>query len=236
MTLSPSPIPLTPLDREVSLVDPFEALRAYANGGRSPLADISGSTKRNPVLDAETIKPVAHPMTSPSIDEWDVALRALAAGSNAFDFLQNSPLSDSPLPSNDIAGGVTANFFPIDHERDVNRTGFASSRMNAGKPPSSNELSHSHAREFHIRLAATSLGRERRTVRVPADMDPGYIRFREVLKQKLTDKGDECIWRGLKMRDEPRQWAIEEDLKVRPQLNNFNIFPGLAERSQFIKK
>ena len=49
-----------------------------------------------------------------------------------------------------------------------------------------------------------SLERERLTVRVPADMDLGYIRFREELKQILTDKGDEYIWRGLEMQDEPR--------------------------------
>ncbi len=207
MTLSPSPVPLTPLDRELSLVDPFEALRAYANGGRSPLADISGPTKRNPVLDAETIEPVVRPMTSPSTGEWDVAGPALANGCIAFDLLPKSPLSDSPLPSSDIGVGVTSNLFP-DHGR-VDCLLFASSRMNARRPPSSNEQSHDHAREFHIRLAATSLEKERRTVRVPADVDLSYLRFREVLKQRLTDKGDECIWRGLEMQDEPRPRPIE---------------------------
>ena len=191
------------------LVDPFEALRAYANGDRSPLANISGSTKRNPVLDAETTKSVMHHMTSPSIDELDVALRGLATGCNPFDFLPKSPLSDLPLPSSDTAGGVSASSFP-DHGRGVDRPPVASSRMNAGKPPSSNDRSHNHVREFHIRLAATSLGRGGRTVRVPGDTDLSYIRFREVLRQTLTDKGDECIWRGLKMRDQPRLWAIEE--------------------------
>ena len=190
------------MDREVSLVDPFEAVRAYAAGGRSPLDNISGSTKRNPVLDTETTKTDVHPMTSPSTDEWDVALRALAAG-RAFDFLPKPPFSDSPLPSSDTTGGVSASFSP-DHGRDVDRPRVASSWMNAGKPPSSNERPHNHARKFHIWLAATRLGRERRRVRVPSDMDPNYIRFREELKQKLTDKGDECIWRGLKMRDRPR--------------------------------
>jgi hypothetical protein len=74
----------------------------------------------------------------------------------------------------------------------------------------SNEQPHSYAREFHIRHAAISLGRERRSVRVPADVDLGYIRFREGLQRGLTDKGDECIWRGLETQDEPRLWAIEE--------------------------
>ena len=192
----------------MSLVDPFEALRAYANRDRSPLADIYGSTKRNSVLDTETTNPVVHPMTSPSTDERDVALRAPATGCIASDFLQAPPLSGSPLPSSDIGVGVTSNFFP-DHGRDVDRR-FASYRMNARSPTSKNERSHGHEREFHIRLAAMSLGGERRTVRVPTDVDLGYIRFREVLKQRLTDKGDECIWRGLKMRDGPRLWAIGE--------------------------
>ena len=33
-------------------------------------------------------------------------------------------------------------------------------------------------------------------VRVPTNVDPGDIRFREEL-QSLTRKGDECVWRGL---------------------------------------
>ena len=172
----------------MSLVDPFEALRAYANGDRPPLADI---------------------VTSPSLDERDVALRALAAGCISFDFLQKSPLSDSPLPSSDIGGGTTPNFFPA-HGRDVDRPRFASYRMNAKSTPSSNGRSRDHTREFHVQLAAMNLERGQRTVRVPADVDLGYIRFREVLKQSLTDKGDECIWRGLEMRDEPRLRAIDE--------------------------
>ena len=188
MTLSPSPIPLTPLDREVSLLDPFEALRAYASGDRSPLTDI------------------ARPMTCPSLDERDAALRALASECISSDVLQKSPLSDSPLPGSDIGGGIASNFLPA-HGRDAR---FVSHRIDARSPPSSDERSHGHAREFHIRLAAMSLGRERQTVRVPADVDLGYIRFREALKQSLTDKGDECIWRGLEMRDEPRLWAIDE--------------------------
>ena len=208
MTLSPSPIPLTPLDCELSLVDPFEALRAYANGERSPLADISGSVKRNPALDTETTEPLVYPMISPSIDKCDVTLRASATGCIALDVLPGPPLSDSPLTSSDIGDGVTSNSFP-DHGRDVDLR-LASYRMNTRRPSSGNERSHGHARESHIRLAAMSLEGARRTVRVPAHVDLGYIRFREVLKQTLTDKGDECIWRGLRMRDEPRLWAIEE--------------------------
>ena len=175
----------------MSLLDPFEALRAYANGDRSPPTDI------------------AHPMTCPSLDERDAALRALASECISSDFLQKSPLSDSPLPGSDIGGGIASNFL-LAHGRDVDRPRFVSHRMDARSPPSSDERSHGHAREFHIRLAAMSLGRERQTVRVPADLDLGYIRFREALKQSLTDKGDECIWRGLEMRDEPRLRAIDE--------------------------
>ena len=144
-------------------------------------------------------------MTSPSIGEWDIAGRALATGRISIDLLQQSPLSDSPLPGGDIGGGVTSNYFP-DHGRDVDCLRFASSRMNARRLPSSNEQSHDHVREFHIRLAAASLEKDRG---VPTDEYLGYIRFRQVLKQKLTDKGDECIWRGLEMRDKPRLWPID---------------------------
>jgi hypothetical protein len=188
----------------MSLVDPFEALRAYANQGRSPLAGISTSTERYPIFDTETkeIGRVAHPTISPSIDEWDVGLRALAAGCINIDFLQKSSLSDSPPPSSDIGGRTTSNFI-AGHRRDADCPGFATYRTNAGRPPLSNEQPHSHTREFHIRLAAMSLGRER-PVRMPTDVDLGYIRFREELKQMLTDKGDECIWRGLEIQDEPR--------------------------------
>jgi len=205
LTLPPSPVPLTPLDREMSLVDPFEALRAYANQDQSSLANVSKSTKRNPVLDTETktIERTAHPTTSSSIGKWDVALCTLATGSIASDFIQKSPLLDSPPPSSDTGGGTTSNSIP-DHRRDADCPEFASYRTNARGPPVSNERSHGYRRDFHIRLAAMSLERERLTVRVPADMDLGYIRFREELKQVLTDKGDECIWRGLEMQDEPR--------------------------------
>jgi len=204
------PVPLTPLDRETSLFDPFEALRAYANQGWSSLADISKSTERSPVFDTETktIERVAHPTTSPSIDECDVALRALATGCIVSDFLQKSPLSDSVTPSSDIGGETTSSSIP-DYRRDADSRS-ASYRTNAGGPPLSNErlcetrVHHGYARESHIRLAAMSLERERLTVRVSADIDLGYIRFREELKQILTDKGDECIWRGLEMQDEPR--------------------------------
>ena len=150
----------------MSLVDSFDAVRAYANGGRSPLAGISGFTRRIPVLDVETIKHAEHPMTSPSICESDAALRALAAGYVAIGALQRSPSPDPPLPSD--------------------------------------ERYHDPVRGSHIQLAATSLERGRQTVRVPADTDLGYLRFREVLRLKLMVKGDECIWRGLEMRDKSR--------------------------------
>ena len=212
LTLSPSPVPLTPLDHEMSLVDPFEALRAYAKQDRSPLADISRPTEGDLVFNTETkmTERVAHPTTPPSIDEWDVALRALATGCIAFDYLQKSPLLDSLPPNSNIGGGTTSNFFP-DHGLGADCPQFASSRTNARMPPLSNERPHDHTREFHIWLAATSLGRERLPVRVPAGVDLGYLRFREELKRSLTDKGDECIWRGLEMQDKPRLWAIEVD-------------------------
>ncbi len=66
------------------------------------------------------------------------------------------------------------------------------------------------AREVHRRLAAVSLGRERRTIRVPANVDLGYLRFRQELKERLTGQGDEWIWSGLVMQDDPRLWPIEE--------------------------
>jgi len=204
-TVSPSPIPPTPLDREMPLVDPFEALRAYANQGRSPRADPSTSTERAPVLDTETktIGRVEHPTISPSIDQWDVAVRAPATGCIALDFLQRSPLSNSSLSGSDIGSETTSNFTPV-HRRGAGCPRFASYQTNAISLPLSNEPPHGHRREFHIRLAAMSLERERLTVQVPGDMDLGYIRFREESKQMLMDKGDEYIWRGLEMQDEPR--------------------------------
>ena len=184
------------------LVDPFEALREYANRDRSPLAAISGSAERHLVLDAETIRPTAHATTAPSINELDIALRALATGSLAFDFLQKLPSSSSVRPSCDVGSSATSSS-TVGDGRDADRLRFAPSRANA-KKPSSNEQARSHEREFHIQLAATSLGRERRTVRVPTNVDLSYIRFREELKQTLTSKGDECIWRGLETQDDPR--------------------------------
>ena len=186
------------------LVDPFEALRAYANRDRSPLADISGSAERHPVLDTETTRPATHPTTASSIDEWDIALRALATGSLAFDFLQKLPSSHSARPSCDVGSSATSSSAVVNDGRDTDRLRFAPSWANAKRLSSSNEQNRRHAREFHIQLAATSLGRERRTVRVPTNVDLGYIRFREELKQTLTGKGDECIWRGLEMQDDPR--------------------------------
>ena len=156
----------------MTLVDPFEALRAYAKQGRSPLADISGPTERTPVFGTETkaTERVAHHTTPSSIDEWDVALRALATGCIAFDLLQKSPLSDSLPPSSDIGGGTTSNFSPY-HGLGVDCPRFVSSCMNTRMPPLSNERPHGHTREFHIRLAAMSLGRERLTIRVPASVE-----------------------------------------------------------------
>jgi len=41
-------------------------------------------------------------------------------------------------------------------------------------------------------------------VQVPANDNPDYIRFREELKQRLIDQGDECFWEGLVMEDASR--------------------------------
>ena len=217
----------------MSLDDPFEALRAYAMQDRSPLADISRPTERNPVFDTETktTERVAHPTTSPSIDESDVALRALATGYTVFDFLQESPLSDSLPPSSGIRSGTTSNFFP-DHGLGADCPRFESSRMSARMSPLSNERPHGHTREFHFRLAAMSLGGERLTVRVPAGGDLDYIRFREELKRSLTDKGDECIWRGLEMQDGPRLWVIKEVDEVESSTESELMMDA---NSQFIK-
>ena len=209
LTLTPSPVPLTPQDRELSLVDPFEALRAYANRDRSPLAGILESTEFNPVLDTETIKPVAHSMTAPSIDEWDVALRALATGCLASECVPKLPSSNSPSASGEIDNAANSTA-PFGHGRGAGWLQFASSSVNVKIYSSNNEPPQSHAREFHIRLAATSLERARRTVRMPVNVDLGYVRFRKELKKSLTGKGDGCIWRGLETRDEPRLWVIEE--------------------------
>jgi len=154
----------------------------------------------DPVLDTETIKPVARPTTAPSIGEWDDALRALASRGTAFGFLQKLPLSDSPPPSSDI-GIIREETRGSSTGRDADRSRFASYRADARGPPLSNEQPDGYAREFHIQPAAASLERERRTIRAPADMDLNYIRFRRELKQILMD---ECIWRGLEMQDEPR--------------------------------
>ena len=74
---------------------------------------------------------------------------------------------------------------------------FVPSQANDGRRSPGNEQSDSHPREFYIQIATASLERERRTVQIPADVDPDYIRFQEELKEKLTSKGDECIWRAL---------------------------------------
>jgi len=149
------------------------------------------------VLGTETMKPVAVPTTAPSIGEWDDALHALATGRSAFGFLQTLPLPASPASSSDIRGG-------IDQGRDADRPRCAPYQVNARRLSLGNEQPDGYAREFHRQLAAASLERERRTVRVPTGVDLGYIRFRRELKQILTDKGDECIWRGLEMQDDRR--------------------------------
>ena len=125
----------------------------YANRGRFPLANIPGSTERNPVLDTEIIKPVAHSTTAPCIDEWDVAL---ATGRLASDFVQKLPSSNSLLNSRDINNAVilTPSF---GHRRDAEQLQFASSRVNAGRHSLNNESPQSYAREFHIRLCYDEL-------------------------------------------------------------------------------
>jgi len=199
--LFPNPIPFTSLDREVSLIGPFEALRAYANIDRPPLAELSGS-QHDVALNIKTLKPVADPTTASPLGELDVTLRSLATGSLASDFLQKLP-SNSPPSSCDMDRRATSST-SINHGRDAERPRFVSSQANARRPSSDNEGPHSRAREYHRLLAVMGLERERRTVRAPAELDLGYIGFREELKQKLTGQGDECIWRGLKMQDQPR--------------------------------
>ena len=183
MTLPPSPAPLTPKDRKVSLADPFEVLRAYAQRDRSRLGDISGP--------------------SPLLDECDVALHGLATGCLWSDVVQELSSSNSPRASCGVKN-ISTSGSSLNHRRDAKQLLFEPSRTNATRDSLDTEQPCSHAREFHIQLAATDLGGERGTVRVPADVDPDYIRFREELKQKLMSKGDGCIWRGLKSQDEPR--------------------------------
>ena len=200
MTLSPSPASLTPQDRDVPLVDPFEALRAYAQRGRSPLG---GCTERSAVLDTDAIRPVAYHTPNPTIDECELPLHALSTGRPGPEFAQMLPLSNSPR-ANCGAEGIYTSGSSLNRGRDAEWPQFESSRTNAKRHSSNNEQPHSHTREFHIQLAATNLGRERGTVRVPMDADLDYIRFREELKQTLMSKGDECIWRGLESQDDPR--------------------------------
>ena len=203
MTLSPSLALLTPQDRQVSIVDPFEALRAYAKRDESRLGGISGCTKRNPLLDTDTIRHVAHATTDTAMGECDITLRAFAPGSLQYGFVQELPSSNSPQASCEISNTSTSGS-SLNHRRDTEQPQCESFQTNATRYSSDDKQLHSHAREFHIQLAATNLERERGTVRVPANMDLDYIRFREELKQKLMRKGDECIWRGLVAQDERR--------------------------------
>jgi hypothetical protein len=99
-------------------------------------------------------------------------------------------------PLLDTGNILTSNPSP-DQGRDAERLRFESPRANLTRYSSDKEHPRGHAREFHIQLAAMNLGRDRRMVRVPADVDLDYIRFREGLKRKLIGQGDECIWRGL---------------------------------------
>jgi len=204
MTLSPSPAPFTPHDGEVSLVDPFEALRAYAL--RGPLRSMHPEILPggDPMIHTDTIRPVADPKTKPSVGECDVAPHALATGCLGTDFVQKLTSSDSPRVSCDVRD-ISTSSSSLNDGRDAELLRFESSRTNSMRHSSENKHPRGHAREFHLQLAATNLGRERRTVRVPAHVDAEYIRFREELKLKLTSKGDECIWRGLVVQDDPRR-------------------------------
>ena len=189
----------------MSMVDPSEALQVYAKRDRSRFGDISGRTEHNslPDTDTDTIRHVAHATTKLSMGESDVALCGLATRCHRSDFVQKLPSSNS-LPAGCDVGDISASSSSLNHGGDAEHPRFESVRMNATRYSSDNEQPRSHSREFHIRLAVTNLTRERVTVQVPADMDLDYIRFREELKQKLTSKGDECIWRGLEAQDEPR--------------------------------
>ena len=189
------------------MVDSFEALRVYAKKERSQFGDISGRTEHNPLpdtdTDTDTIRHVAHATTNPPMEESDVGLCGLATGCHRSDFVQNLPSSNSLRAGCDV-GDISASGSSLNHGGDVEQPRFESVRMNATRYSSDHEQPRSHSREFHIQLAVTNLTRQRVTVQVPTDTDLDYIRFREELKQKLTSKGDECIWRGLVVQDEPR--------------------------------
>jgi len=49
-----------------------------------------------------------HPMTVPSIDEWDITFCVLATRSLAFDFLLKLLLSNSLQPSCDVGHSATS--------------------------------------------------------------------------------------------------------------------------------
>jgi hypothetical protein len=211
LTLSPTATPPTPLDREVSLVDPFEALPASANQDRSPLTDISRSFGRDVLLETKTVhlEPIVHAVVIPSIDESDVALRAPANGRLAIDLVQEFPSSNSLSSGCDIGNRATSNS-SLGRPRDTERLQFGSPRVNASRLSSQDHQPNNQEREFHIQLAAISLGKERQAIQVPTDVDLGYVRFREELKEKLIDNGEECIWDALEMQDSSRLWATEE--------------------------
>ena len=169
----------------------------------SRLSDTSRRTEHNPRLDTDTIRHVAHATTHTAMGECDVTLHAFAPGSLQYGFVQELPSSNSPQASCDMRNTSTSGS-SLNHGRDTEQPQSESIQMNATRYSSDNKQLHSHAREFHIRLAAMNLEREQGTVRVPPNMDLDYIRFREELKQKLMRKGDECIWRGLVSQDERR--------------------------------
>ena len=187
------------------MVDPFEALRAYVKRGGSRPGDISGRTEHNPRRNTDTIRHVAHATTNASEEAYDLALHEFAPRSLRYSFVQELPSSNSPQASRDINNKSTSGS-SLNHGQDTEQPQFESCQMNATRysSDSNNKQLRSHAREFHIQLAAMNLERERGTARVPANMDLDYIRFREELKQKLMRKGDECIWRGLVAQDEWR--------------------------------
>ena len=183
------------------MVDPFEALRAYAKRDESRLGGISGCTERNLLLDTDTIRHIAHATTDTAMEEYGVTLRAFAPESLQYGFVQELPSSNSPQASCDISNTSTSGSSLI-HGRDTEQPQCESIQMKATRYSSDDKQLHSHAREFHIQLAARNLERGRGSVRVPANMDLDYICFREELRQKLMRKGDGCIWRGLVAQDE----------------------------------
>ena len=96
-------------------------------------------------------------------------------------------------------GSVSTN-----HGADAEQPGSKSSWTNGTRHSSDHELPRGSTHKFHIRLGVTNVGKGWRTVRGPANMDPGNICFREELRQKLMSKGDESIgddWKRKTTRD-----------------------------------